>query len=211
MKRTLISLFVLTLVATSSTGADESGWISLFDGKSLEGWKESGAKGSFTAKDGMLVAKGRPMGHLFYTGKVEGASFKDFELKLDVKSTPGSNSGIYFHTRYQPDGWPSAGFECQVNATHTDWRKSGGLYAVKDVKDVAPHKDNEWFAYHITVKGEKVVVKINGKTTVEWTQPEEFKKRPDGARKIQPGTFAIQAHDPNSVVYLKNIRVKPLK
>lgn len=211
MKRTFLSLCVLALVATSSRAADEPGWMPLFDGKTLAGWKESGAKGSFTVKEGMLVANGKPMGHLFYDGKVEGASFKDFELKVDVKTTAGSNSGIYFHTRYQPDGWPNAGFECQVNATHTDWRKSGGLYAVADVKDVAPHKDDEWFAYHIIVKGEKVTLKINDKTTVEWTQPEEFKARPDGVRKIQPGTFAIQAHDPKSVVYLKNIRVKPLK
>ena len=210
MKRTLLSLLVFALVATSAAGA-EPGWISLFDGKTLKGWKESGAKGSFTVKDGTLVAKGRPMGHLFYDGKVEGASFKDFELKVDVKTTPGSNSGIYFHTRYQPNGWPKAGFECQVNATHTDWRKSGGLYAVEDVKDIAPHKDNEWFAYHIIVRGEKVIVKVDGKTTVEWTQTAEYRKRPDGARKIQSGTFAIQAHDPNSVVYIKNFRVKPLK
>jgi len=194
----------LTLAA-----ADEAGWISLFDGKSLKGWKESGAPGSFRVEDGKLVANGKPMGHLFYAGPVKGAEFKDFELKLEVMTRPGANSGVYFHTRYQPKGWPRAGFEAQVNATHKDRLKTGGIYGVADVKDVAPHKDDEWWEYHITVRGNKVTLRVNGKTTMVWTQPKDWKGRyPD--RKLGSGTFALQAHDPNSVVYFRNIRVKPL-
>ncbi|MFH1919413.1 MAG: DUF1080 domain-containing protein [Planctomycetota bacterium] len=195
---------------TSMSVAEEPRWISLFDGKSLDGWKESGGKGSFYVEDGKIVANGKPMGHLFYVGKMENPSFKDFEFKAEVMTTPGSNSGIYFHSKYQEQGWPKAGFESQVNATQGDRRKTGGLYGLKDVMDVAPHKDNEWFEYHIIVKGESVAIRINGKTTTEWTQPESFRSRPDGSRKIGQGTFAFQAHDPNSKVYFKNVRVKPL-
>lgn len=198
------------LFITSASVAEEPGWISLFDGKSLDGWKESGGKGSFHVEDGKIVANGKPMGHLFYTGKVENASFKNFQFKAEVMTTPGSNSGIYFHTRYRKEGWPEAGFESQVNATHGDRRKTGSLYGIKDVLDVAPHKDNEWFEYHIIVNGESVTLKINGKTVMQWTQPESFRTRPDGGRKIGRGTFALQAHDPNSTVYFKNVRVKPL-
>jgi len=195
---------------TSMSAAEEPRWISLFDGKSLAGWKESGGKGSFYVEDGKIVANGKPMGHLFYVGKMENASFKNFEFKAEVMTTPGSNSGIYFHSKYQEEGWPKAGFESQVNATQGDRRKTGGLYGIEDVMDVAPHKDNEWFEYHIIVKGESVAIKINGKTTTEWMQPESFRSRPDGSRKIGQGTFAFQAHDPNSKVYFKNVRVKPL-
>ena len=195
---------------TSMSAAEEPGWISLFDGKSLDGWKESGGKGSFYVEDGKIVANGKPMGHLFYVGKMENASFKNFEFKAEVMTTPGSNSGIYFHSKYRKEGWPKAGFESQVNATHGDRRRTGGLYGVKDVMDVAPHKDNEWFEYHIIVKGESVAIRINGKTTTEWMQPESFRSRPDGSRKIGQGAFAFQAHDPNSKVYFKNVRVKPL-
>ena len=212
MKSKLVIVLVLSVLfsfASMSTAA-EPRWISLFDGKSLDGWKESGGKGSFYVEDGKLVANGKPMGHLFYAGKVEDASFKNFEFKADVMTTPGSNSGIYFHTKYQEAGWPKAGFEAQVNATHRDRKKSGGLYAVKDVMDAAPHKDNQWFEYQIIVKGDSVTVKINGKTTTQWTQPESFRGRADGSRKIGRGTFAFQAHDPKSTVYIKNVKVKPL-
>ena len=212
MKSNLALVLGLSVVPsfTSMSAAAEPRWISLFDGKSLDGWKESGGKGSFYVEDGKIVANGKPMGHLFYVGKVEKASFKNFEFKAEVMTTPGSNSGIYFHSKYQEEGWPKAGFESQVNATQGDRRKTGGLYGVKDVMDVAPHKDNEWFEYHIIVKGESVTIKINGKTTTEWRQPESFRSRPDGTRKIGQGTFAFQAHDPNSKVYFKNVRVKPL-
>jgi len=207
----------LVLSLASASVAKEPGWTSLFDGKSLDGWKEGGGKGSFRVEDGQIVANGKPMGHLFYMGKVEShakkvedVSFKNFQFKADVMTTPGSNSGIYFHSKYQPEGWPKAGFECQVNATHGDRRKTGSLYGIKDVMDVAPHKDNEWFAYLIIVQGESVTIKIDGKTVLEWTQPEDLRSRPEGSRKIGRGTFALQAHDPKSKVYFKNLEVKPL-
>lgn len=210
MKHFLIAFSCLALVATQAQ-AGESGFVSLFDGKSLKGWTESDGESSFAVRDGAIVAQGNPKGHLFYAGNVNGAVFTDFELKLDVKTTPGANGGVYFHTKHQADGWPKQGFECQVNATHSDRIKTGSLYAVKNVMDDAPHKDNEWFACHIIVKGEKVTIRVDVKTVLDWEQPEEFRKRPAGDRKIQPGTFAFQAHDPKSVVYFKNVRVKVLE
>ncbi len=184
--------------------ADSDGWISLFDGKSLAGWKASDKPGSFHVKDGVIVVNG-PRSHLFYVGKVKNHNFKDFDLKVDVKTTPGSNSGIYFHTKYQPTGWPKIGYECQVNQTHTDPKKSGGLYGVCDVYKT-PVKDNEWYTQEIIVKGKHIITKINGKTMVDYVEPDNVQ----GTRKLSSGTFAIQAHDPKSKVFIKNIRVKPL-
>lgn len=198
----LLGVFASTLLGQEK---DKRGFISLFDGKSLQGWKASENPDSFSVKDGAIVVHG-PRAHLFYAGKVEDHDFKNFHFKADVKTTPGANSGIYLHTRFQETGWPSIGYEVQVNQTHGDPKKSSGLYGVKDVLE-APAKDNEWYTQEIIVKGKRIITKVNGKTLVDYTEPDEVK----GDRKLSSGTFAIQAHDPKSVVFVKNIKVKPLK
>jgi hypothetical protein len=145
---------------------------------------------------------------LFYDGDLK--PFKSFEFKAEVLTTRGSNSGIYFSTRFQPDGWPKYGYEVQVNNTHTDPKKTGGLYGVSDVFE-APAKDGKWFEMHITVQGKHVVIKVDGKTVVDYTEPAGKEPPKDGfIRVISEGTFALQAHDPKSEVHYKNIRVKKL-
>ncbi len=205
----IVLLFASLLFSGCQMLPQVGGWKSLFDGKSLSGWKASENKDTFTVKDGLIVAHG-PRSHLFYVGPVNNADFKNFEFKADVMTTPGSNSGIYFHTEYQENGWPSKGYECQVNTTHTDRKKTGGLYAVQDVMDNAPSKDNKWFNYYIRVEGKHIVIKIDGKTTVDWTEPEGFAPEGMSGRKVSHGTFALQGHDPKSIVYYKNIKVKVL-
>ena len=131
-----------------------------------------------------------------------------------MKTYKGANSGIYFHTAYQDAGWPAAGYECQVNATHADKKKTGGLYAVKDVLNNAPSRDFEWFDYGIKVEGRHVVLTINGKVTADWTQPEDWdpKKSLKGmdGRKLGSGTIALQGHDPKSTTFFKELYIRPL-
>ncbi|HXL57038.1 MAG TPA: DUF1080 domain-containing protein, partial [Chitinophagaceae bacterium] len=140
----------------SSKHNNKNEWISLFDGKSLKNWKVGTNAGTFTVENGTIVAHGETA-HLFYEGDVQNHNFKNFEFKAQVMTTPGSNSGIYFHTSYQESGWPSKGYEVQVNNSHTDWRRTGSLYAVEDVKDVFV-KDNEWFTEYIKVQGKRVII-----------------------------------------------------
>ncbi|MBA4067487.1 MAG: DUF1080 domain-containing protein [Isosphaera sp.] len=189
--------------------ADADGWASLFDGKSLEGWKAAETPAAFKVEGGALVVGGAARGHLFYDGPVRDHDFKNFEFKAEVKVAPGSNSGIYFHTRFQHKGWPNDGFECQVNNTYKDPKKTGSLYGVKNVA-ASPVKDEEWFEYHIAVTGKRVVIKINGETTADFTQPDDYKPTGFPGRILSRGTFALQAHDPKSVAYYRSIRVKPL-
>jgi len=212
-KLVLMLLFTSLLLVGCQTTAEKAGskvgqWQSLFNGKTLDGWLASENKETFTVSNGMIVAHG-PRSHLFYTGLVNDANFKNFEFKADVLTTPGSNSGIYFHTQYEETGWPSKGFECQVNTTHSDRKKTGGLYNVQDVMDNAPSTDDKWFHYYIRVEDNHVIIQIDGKTTAAWTQPEDWTP-PQGmeGRKIGEGTIALQGHDPDSVVYFKNIMVK---
>jgi Domain of Unknown Function (DUF1080) len=184
-------------------------WISLFDGKSLDNWKVGNNAGTFTIENGAIVANGA-VAHLFYMGDVHQHNFKNFEFKADVMTTPGSNSGIYFHTTYQEGGWPKMGYEVQVNNTQSDWRRTGSLYGIQDVKEVFV-KDNEWFTEYIKVEGKRVIVKLNDKTVVDYTEPDNVQRAAGNeGRVLKSGTFALQGHDPKSKVYYKNIKVKVL-
>ncbi|RKY04368.1 MAG: hypothetical protein DRP66_11800, partial [Planctomycetota bacterium] len=183
----------------------EDGWVSIFNGKDLTGWRASENQGAFTVKDGILIVHGK-RSHLFYVGPVGGADFKNFEWKADVKTFPMANSGMYIHTEYQETGWPKKGYEVQVNSTHKDRRKTGGLYGIVDVLDNAPSKDGEWFTQHIIVRDKRIIIKVDGKTTVDYTEPAGV----TGGRKLSSGTVAIQGHDPGSIVHYKNIMIKPL-
>lgn len=191
-----------------SPKADEAGFVSLFDGKSLDGWKSAEENSrNWKVDAGRIVSQGE-RSHLFYNGPL--APFKNFHFKAEVMTTPGSNAGIYFHTKYQASGWPKAGYECQVNVSHTDPKKTSSLYGVENVADPGV-KDNEWYTQEIIVQGKHIVLKVNGKTLVDYTEPDGQKAfSADFERRLGEGTFAIQAHDPKSTCYLRNIRVKKL-
>ena len=206
MKRLLV---LSSLLFAITCHAEE--WTRMFNGKNLDGWKSNEeTPNCFTVtEDGELkVSGGRA--HLFY-GKDGNAEFDDFEFKARVKNTPGSNSGLYFHTRYQAKGWPEHGYEAQVNISHKDKRKTGGLYAVQDVLDNAPARDNEWYDYYIKVDGQRIVVKINGKVTADYTEPENV-ERPANmkGRLLSKGTIGIQGHDPKSTIYFKDLFIRTL-
>lgn len=212
MQRQRCSVIVLFMLAQfavqySIQAQDVGVWVEMFDGKTLSGWKVSENPDSWQVQDGMLVCHG-PRAHLFYVAQEK--PFKNFHFKADVKTTKGSNSGIYFHTRFQESGWPKYGYECQVNITHKDPKKSSGLYSVQDVAD-PPAKDEEWYTQEIIVKDRNIELKINGKTLVHYTEPEDkeaFSK--DFERRLGEGTIALQAHDPESLVYFKNLMIKRL-
>lgn len=205
IRTSVLALFVA--VSCGLANAAEKEWTSLFNGKNLEGWKASEAKDSFTVEDGAIVAKGNPRSHLFYVGNDK--PYQDFELMVDVMTKPGANGGIYFHSQYQEEGWPKYGYEVQVNNTHRDPKKTGSLYAVENVMK-APAEDNEWFTVYVKVEGKNVLIKVNDKVTVNYDEPEGKKAGKDFTRVLDKGTFALQAHDPNSVVMFKNIKVRRL-
>jgi hypothetical protein len=215
MKRLSSATILMLLGATFSWAADkpnaEGGFVSLFDGKTFDGWKVGKNPDTFTIEDGMLVANG-PVAHLFYVGDVGNHDFKDFHFKADVMTFPKSNSGIYFHLKYQDEGFPKTGVECQVNNSHADWRRTGSLWGIHDIREV-PTRDNVWFTQEIIVRGKHVVVKLDGKTVVDYSFPEavgDGYKLASGMTWLSHGTFALQGHDPGSKACFKNIRVKIL-
>jgi len=122
---------------------------------------------------------------------------------------PGSNAGIYFHTRYQERDWPRYGFESQVNVSHSDWKKTGSLYDVVNVA-TTPARDNQWWTQRILVRDRTVTVSIDDQIVLEYTEPPGAQASQPFTRKLDEGTFALQAHDPASVARFRNIRVKRL-
>lgn len=203
-----IPLLALSLAAVSF-GEDKDGWFPLFDGKSLDGWKASDKPGTFSVKDGLLIVKG-DRSHLFYEGAVQNHDFKNFELKLEILTKPGSNSGVYFHTKFQDTGWPSKGYEIQVNNSHTDPKRTAGVYAIQD-NFTAPAKDDEWFTMEIKVEGRRIITKVNGKVISDYTEEETaVRQKQFKDRVIDRGTIAIQGHDPKSEVHYRSILIKPL-
>jgi hypothetical protein len=208
MNQYFLTALVGMFIAVQAFGAEsEAGFKTIFDGKTFNGWKigDEDAK-SWRIEDGAFVAQGS-RSHIYYVGDEQ--PFKDFELKVDVMTEPGSNGGIYFHTKYQETSWPKTGFECQVNVSQADWIKTGSLYGLVNMA-MTPAQDNKWWTQHIIVKGNKVTVKIDGKTVLEYNEPPGAQPGKDFTRKLDQGTFAFQAHDPKSVIRYKNVRVKRL-
>lgn len=214
--------------------ADES-WTALFNGKDLTGWRihpnpnpgayaktvarEEGGKvvafegetkdgkriALWTVKDGTLVGSG-PHSHLF-TVKDD---YADFHYRVEAKINDKGNSGQYFRTEFGP-GFPK-GYEAQINATHTDQIRTGSLYpsfgklSAEDrakilvMKD-APHKADEFFVQEVIAEGNHIQIFVNGKKTVDFTDPNNTYKK---------GCFALQGHDPGTVVTFKKIEWKPI-
>ncbi len=203
----------LILLCTLATAQD--GWVALFDGRTLNGWTANESPESWKVVDGAILADG-PRSHLFYSGPVSGASFKNFEFQAEVLARPAANSGIYFHTAMQPKGWLDKGYEVQVCNTcggeggYIERKKTGSLYGPRNVYK-ALAKDNEWFTLALRVEGRHIEVRLNGQLIVDYVEPNPPIQ--DGEMKgrvLDRGTFALQCHDPGSKAMFRNIRVRPL-
>jgi len=209
----------------------EEGWVSIFDGKTLEGWKGNEPTEGFYVKDGCITGKGG-RNHLFYMEELG-----DFELKIECKISKGGNSGLYFHAPWVEGNWPVEGFELQINASHGDPIKTGSLYNILSIFK-APHGDDEWFTYYITVKGSVLTVRINDEVLYTYIDPveramsERLTRRQAAAggntaggnaagrterpiteankRISQKGHIALQQHDPESIPQFKNIFLRRL-
>jgi hypothetical protein len=212
MKRTsTILLTVLALVLTTSVvRSQEDGWVKIFNGENLDGWKSNEKYEGFEVKSGSIVGKGN-RNHLYYMEEL-----KNFELKMDVKISTGGNSGVYVKSQWQDEAWPITGFELQVNSSHNDPVKTGSLYNIIKIFK-APHGDDEWFNYHLVLKGNTLEVRVNGELLYTYADPMEKGGVPQGGgiteqnkRISQKGYIALQQHDPKSIPEFKNIFLKKL-
>jgi len=190
-----LTLFIPSVFAAEAGGDD---WKCLFDGKTLGDWKPNERPDNWTIEDGAIVGRGE-RSHLYYMAE----QFKDFEFQADVMINEGGNSGIYVHLPFHDEGWFFDGHEVQINNSHVDPVKTGSLWGVVKLY-TSPVKDNQWFTMNVTVKGQNIVVKINDKIVVDYTEPEGI----TGPRHLGKGYFALQQHDPGSSARFRNIKVR---
>jgi hypothetical protein len=205
----LVPLFI-ALVALSyaheSTSAAEQDFVQLFNGKDLTGWKTHMAdKARWEVKDGCIVGEG-PAGHLFS----ERGDYENFIFRAEVKINDRGNSGQYFRADFARAFPP--GYEAQINSTHGDRIRTGSLYP--DGRDKYTEdekkkmlifeqlvKPDEWFTQEVTAIGNHLVIKVNGKVTVDFT---------DEKNRHTKGHFAFQQHNEGSVVTIRKVEVKEL-
>ena len=231
-----VAALLLALPATAADDKKDDGWVPLFNGKDLTGWKmvdppsgefksvkpKKNDDGKVTAfvgvlkkddkevtlwqvKDGQIVGGG-PASHLFTEVEAE-----DFVYRVEAKINDKGNSGQYFRTKFE-GGFP-AGYEAQINATHSDWRRTGSLYPdgrtkLKDhekelCQKEAAHKADEFFTQEVTAVGDEITIAVNGQVTLDkWKDPN---------KTFTKGHFALQGHDPGSVMTFKKVEYKAIK
>ena len=211
-----ILIIILSVFILISCKSKEPEWTELFNGKDLTGWTANEHPGSFKVEDGLLVANG-PISHLFYSGDFNKGVFRNFELKAMVKTEPGSNSGIIFHTQEQPYGPLLRGYEIQINNSYErlgdfqELKKTGSIYGIRNVY-YPTVKDNEWFELSFKVVENRCEVFVNGTKVVDYIQPDNpYRPKNDILKVFSIGRIALQCHDEGSKVYFKSIQVKPLE
>ena len=188
MKQIGFGLCLAVLAALAGgTAAQESGWVSLFDGKTLKGWSVHSGFAKYTAEDGMIVGsavQGSPNSFLC-TDKEYG----DFVLEFEVKCDPGLNSGVQFRSHIAKEEMafifqnakgqpqtrkipPDRVYGYQVEIATAQARTCGGVYDearraffIADIRDndkaAAAFKDNEWNKYRIECKGKSMKTWVN--------------------------------------------------
>jgi hypothetical protein len=211
-----IACLIAFAVAPTLAVADD--WLQLFNGKDISNWKALNDPASFKVEDGILrVQSTGKAAHLFYVGDLkEGVvKFKNFELEATVKSEPNANGGIFIHTDMKArlmDQILLHGYELQLNSSPREKIKTGSLYAVVDL-DKSPVDESKWFTIRIVVKEKRITVALAGKEVVDYTEPQDAKRPADRAGRLlsaDGGGIALQAHDPKSIWYFKEIKLKKL-
>ena len=175
MQKIFVFVILMACLASFTSCQEKEGqWTELFNGNNLTGWTANESPGSFKVENGLLVIDG-PTGHLFYTGDFHKGIFKNFELKAMVKTEPGCNSGIFFHTGEQSRGYLLRGYEVQINNSYErqgdfqELKKTGSLYGIRNVY-YPTVKDNEWFELSFRVVENRCEIFVNGTKVVDYIQ-----------------------------------------
>ncbi|MFD9096754.1 ThuA domain-containing protein [Streptomyces collinus] len=182
----------------------ENGYRPLFDGGSLDGWKQAGPGGFTRSDDGTLTSTGG-LGLLWYTPR----SFGSYSLKLDWKAAGDDNSGVFVGFPPSDDPWSAVdnGYEIQIDATDVPEKTTGSVYGSRsaDVKkrDRALNPPGEWNTYEIRVEGERLRVWLNGVKINDFTNT-------DPARSLRDGHIGIQNHGTGDEVSFRDVRIKEL-
>lgn len=189
----------------------DDGFLSLFDGKSLDGWE--GDASMFRVQDGAIVA-GRlderiPHNYFLCTKQ----AFGDFELRLSAKLIgQGDNAGIQFRSRRMPNHHEMIGYQCDMGSAfgRSVW---GALYDESRRRKLLAEppqelvrrilRERDWNEFVIRCQGPRIQIWLNGHQTVDYVEPDESIER--------SGVIGLQIHGgPPAEAWYKDIRIKQL-
>ncbi len=192
---------LLALATAGEARAQEGKWISLFDGKTLDGWVINNFTGQskWEVADGMMCGSGTAS--MIATEK---GDYKNFRFRAEIKINDKGNSGMYFRC---PSAKPAFtdGYECQINSTHSDPIRTGSIYTWVHIFEQLVPPDT-WFTQEVEVQDVNyrgkvvaaITVRVNDKVLYQFL---------DHTRQFGPGHFAFQQHDPGSKVCIRKVEV----
>ncbi len=193
MKR--IALFVATASLAGLPGVaqkpPEGGWLALFSGKDLEGWKKHGDE-QWIAEQGTILCESTANKYGYLTTE---KTYRDFDLRLKFKGEATGNSGLFFHSRItgiDPEHGPDIE-GMQVEVDPSVGKHTGGLYEsggrgwviMPTPEGEKALKPGGWNDLSASVHGNHIVVRLNG---VQITDYE------DASPKYNDGVIALQIH-----------------
>lgn len=198
MNKSMLLLFsVLSFVTLISCNKAKSK--NLFDGKDIKAWQ---TQGNTTLHDSILILSGATS-----EAYLKNASYKDFELKLRLRTTNNGKGSIIFHTDDSGKGYRIA-----INNDINDpiwWRMTGSLLMVRNLTKSLV-KDGEWFDMNIRVEGQAISIKINDITVVEYIEPENpSRKSPYDKFVLSEGSISLTSQGEGNIEF-KNISIEPI-
>ncbi|MCB1022333.1 MAG: DUF1080 domain-containing protein [Bryobacterales bacterium] len=217
---------ICILLLSSALAASAAGdWVSLFDGKTLNGWQHHNGQAIYEAVDGTIVgttAQGSVNSFLCTT-----KDYGDFELEFEVKVDPRLNSGVMIRARQKEkatgEGWNNAfgrvyGPQVEIEGSGEKGAESGYVYGEATGRGwltpedrLIPHKrvkDGEWNKFRIVAKGPRIQTWINGDKVEDITDEEIYRTHPVGFIGLQVHRIRPDA-GPYQVAW-RNIRLREL-
>lgn len=216
-----------SIVNTLTAAEKQEGWKLLFDGKSLQGWRSYLNKpfSSWKVENGALVCASNKQAQAKHADLITDKQYKNFELSIDWKITPKSNSGIMYLVTEQYSESYESGPEYQIIDDNgypenlQDFQKSGACYAMYAPFTLAAKPVGEWNTAKIIVNNKHVEHWLNGIKVVEYELgSEDWKERKAkdkwkniaGYGAADKGHIALQDHNGDGNIYFRNIKIKTL-
>ncbi|MGC4232154.1 MAG: DUF1080 domain-containing protein [Niabella sp.] len=236
-KKTVVAIILIAVSATfysfykqrdnTLTKAEKkAGWVLLFDGKTLNGWRiyQNKPADCWAARNGEIYCKGSKTDKSdLRADLISKDQYENFELLIDWKIAPAGNSGIMYNVTEEGKAAFETGPEFQLiddegfPAKLHDWQKTGADYAMYPPLAKAAKAPGEWNTARIIVKGAHREYWLNGIQTADfeaWT-PDWNQRKANGKWKDTPGYgMAKKGHivlqDHGSGVWFKNIKMRRL-
>jgi len=166
------------------------GWTLLFDGETLFGWRPTSEANWEVADDAISVSQGEP-GLLYTTSQ-----FGDYVLKVDFRSAPGTNSGVFLRTSPKPTDVTSKCYELNIADAADNPFPTGSF--VKRQRCQGDHDGTDWQTFEVTADGAHLLVKLDGQVVLDYTDP----------KPVGRGYIGLQLN--SGKVEFRNVKLKPL-